>query len=97
MKSFLLFIQGDLAWKTFVEVSKNLHGVKVSESEVIIVSDINKFLSATSELIRPSVDGLYRDGTVHISREMHKQCFITRPEMTRRAPKPHRHRSRTFL
>ena len=29
--------------------------------------------------IRPSVDGLYRDGTVHISREMH---FITRPEMT---------------
>ena len=39
-----------------------------------------------------SVDG---DGTVHISREMHKQCFITRPEMTSRAPKPHRHRSRT--
>ena len=38
--------------------------------------------------IRPSVDGLYRDGTVHISREMHKQCFITRPEMTSRAPKP---------
>ena len=32
--------------------------------------------------IRPSVDGLYRDGTVHISREMHKQCFITRREMT---------------
>ena len=47
--------------------------------------------------IRPSVDGLYRDGTVHISREMHKQCFITRPEMTSRAQKPHRHRSRTFL
>ena len=47
--------------------------------------------------IRPSVDGLYRDGTVHISREMHKQCFITRREMTSRAPKPHRHRSRTFL
>ena len=45
----------------------------------------------------PSVDGLYRDGTVHISREMHKQCFITRREMTSRAPKPHRHRSRTFL
>ena len=42
--------------------------------------------------IRPSVDGLYRDGTVHISREMHKQCFITRREMTSRAPKPHRHR-----
>ena len=40
---------------------------------------------------------IYRDGTVHISREMHKQCFITRPEMTSRAPKPHRHRSRTFL
>ena len=37
------------------------------------------------------------DGTVHISREMHKQSFITRPEMTGRAPKPHRHRSRTFL
>ena len=36
--------------------------------------------------IRPSADGLYRDGTVHISREMHKQCFITRPEMTSRAP-----------
>ena len=47
--------------------------------------------------IRPSVDGLYRDGTVHISREMRKQGFITRPEMTSRAPKPHRHRSRTFL
>ena len=47
--------------------------------------------------IRPSVDGPYRDGTVHISREMHKQCFITRPEMTSRAPKPHRHRSPTFL
>ena len=31
-------------------------------------------------LIRPSVDGLYRDGTIHISREMHKQCFITRRE-----------------
>ena len=40
--------------------------------------------------IRPSVDGLYRDGTVHISREMHKQCFITRREMTSRAPKPRR-------
>ena len=25
--------------------------------------------------IRPSVDGLYRDGTVHISREMHKLVF----------------------
>ena len=37
--------------------------------------------------IRPSVDGLYRDGTVHISREMHKQCFITRRETTSRAPK----------
>ena len=32
--------------------------------------------------IRPSVDCLYRDGTVHISREMHKQCFITRRETT---------------
>ena len=53
--------------------------------------------NANQICIRPSVDGLYRDGTVHISREMHKQCFITRPEMTRRAPKPHRHRSRTFL
>ena len=48
-------------------------------------------------LIRPSVDGLYRDGTVHISREMHKQCFLTRRETTSRAPKHHRHRSRTFL
>ena len=44
--------------------------------------------------IRPSIDGLYRDGTVHISRELHKQCFITRRETTRGA---HRHRSRTFL
>ena len=42
--------------------------------------------------IRPSVDGLYRDGTVHISREMHKQCFITRRETTSGAPKPHRYR-----
>ena len=49
-----------------------------------------------NESIRPSVDGLYMDGTVHISREMHKQCYITRREMTSRAPKPHRHRSRTF-
>ena len=47
--------------------------------------------------IRPSVDGLYRDGTVHISRDMHKQCFITRRETTSGAPNPHRHRSRTFL
>ena len=39
----------------------------------------------------------YRDGTVHISRDMHKQCFITRRETTSGAPKPHRHRSRTFL
>ena len=37
---------------------------------------------------------LYRDGTVHISRDMH---FITRRETTSGAPKPHRHRSRTFL
>ena len=29
------------------------------------------FLSIWLETI---VDGLYRDGTVHISREMHKQC-----------------------
>ena len=47
--------------------------------------------SLCTATIRPLVDGLYRDGTVHISREMHKQ---TRPEMTCRAPKP---RSRTFL
>ena len=38
--------------------------------------------------IRPSVDGLYRDGTVHISREMHKQCFITRHETTSGAHRP---------
>ena len=43
--------------------------------------------------IRPSVDGLYRDGTVYISREMHKQCFITRRETTSGAPKLHRYRS----
>ena len=42
--------------------------------------------------IRPSLDGLYRDGTVHISREMHKQCFITRRETTSGAPKPQRYR-----
>ena len=42
------------------------------------------------------LDGLYRDGMVHISREMHKQCFITRRETTSGAPKPHRYRSRTF-
>ena len=46
--------------------------------------------------IRPSVDGLYRDGTVHISREMHKQSFITRRETTSGAPKPHRYRSWIF-
>ena len=32
--------------------------------------------------VRPSVDGLYRDGTVHTSHEMHKQCFIPRSETT---------------
>ena len=60
----------------------------------------NKLISFLNELelvIRPSVDGLYRDGTVHISRDMHKQCFITRRETTSGAPNPHRHRSRAFL
>ena len=33
------------------------------------------FTYCSTRNIRPSVDGLYRDGTVHISREMHKQCF----------------------
>ena len=47
--------------------------------------------------IRPSVDGLYRDGTVHISREWHKQCLVTRREMTSGAPKPHRHHTQTLL
>ena len=32
--------------------------------------------------VRPSVDDLYRDGTVHTSHEMHKQCFIPRSETT---------------
>ena len=33
-----------------------------------------------------SVDG---DGTVHISRERHKQCLLTRHETTSGARKPH--------
>ena len=32
--------------------------------------------------VRPLVDGLYRNGTVHTSHEMYKQCFIPRSETT---------------
>ena len=45
-----------------------------------------------SSLIRPSVDGLYRDGTVLISREQHKQYLLTRHETTSGTLKPHKHR-----
>ena len=58
---------------------------------------IGMLLTLDPRARRPSVDGLYRDGTVHISREMHKQCFITRSETTSGASKPHKHRLRTFL
>ena len=50
---------------------------------------------ASGDGIRPSVDGLYRDGTVHISREMHKQCFITRP-MSPYTPSSFHTRNRSY-
>ena len=71
----------------------------IGQTIICLHSYNDQFLLQNRSLlcIRPSVDGLYRDGKVHISREIHKQCFITRREMTSRAPKPHRHRSQTFL
>ena len=45
-------------------------------------------------LHRPSVDGLYRDGTGQIWYEQHIKRFLTRPN---RALKPCKSHSRTFL
>ena len=82
--------------KDILDETVNVYVIDNSRS-VYIPSGAPLASKTLPKFIRPSVDGLYRDGTVHISREMHKQCFITRREMTSRAPKPHRHRSRTFL
>ena len=60
--------------------------------------EVSLNISLTSvRFIRPSVDGLCRDGTGGISRERRIKRFLTRREKANSASKLHKSHSRTFL